>query len=637
METAQETQETLELLKTTQPFSGLPAEELRSLAAEATQAFYPAGHVILRQQGPAAEHLSVIRSGSVRVFLTTNEREDVLLDHRGPGGTFGLLSLIRGDRALNTVAATEDTSCCRITKAAVLRLMERNAAFSEFYLRYYLTRLTDLMHRQIQDRSLLYGGGDKLLFTYRLEELASREIVRAPAGITIREAAQLMSRRRISSLLLEDDAGLPAGIVTDRDLRDRVLADGRSADDPVGSVMSVTLIKSDAGDYCFEALLKMVRFNIHHLLVASGGALTGIITNHDLMMLQSAYPLAVARDIENQDTVEGLAIAQRAIDRLIDVLVREGSRASTVTRIITEVNDRLVRRLLEIIEGRLGPPPVRYCWIAFGSEGRKEQTFRTDQDNALIYEDPPAGAEERCAAYFEQLGLAMRDALVRCGFPPCPADYMASNPRWRRPLADWKAYIRKWVATPTPEAVLFCLIFFDFRPLHGESLLAENLRAAMTHALKGGRLFLTRMAATALQNRPPLGAFGRFRTERTGPHRGRLNLKLNGLTPIIDAVRIAALQAHLYSTSTLDRLRELRGAGSFAAPHARELEEAFEFLMGLRLRHQYERRLACGEADNFIAPGELGSLEAAGLRESLRRVRDVQAAITEQYRLWMVP
>lgn len=628
--------EARELLQATPPFSGLADADIQALAEEATTAFYPAGHVIIRQNGPAAEHLSVIRSGGVKVFLTTNEKEDVLLDHRGPGGTFGLLSLLWGDRAVNTVAATEDTSCCRIGKAAVLRLMERNAAFSEFYLRFYLKRIMDLLHRQIQDRSLLYGGGDKLLFTHTLQDLASREIVRAPSGITIREAAELMSRRRISSLLLEDEAGFPAGIVTDRDLRERVVAKGRSTGDPVSSIMSVTLIKSDAKDYCYEALLKMVRFNIHHLLVASKGALTGIITNHDLMMLQSTYPLAITQDIERQDTIEGLAIAQRAIDRLIAVLVREGARASTITRIITEVNDRLVKRMLEIVEARLGPPPVSYCWIVFGSEGRREQTFRTDQDNAIIYDDPAPGEAERAAAYFDGLARAMRDALGKCGFPPCPADYMASNPRWRRPLADWKGYVRKWIATPTPEAVLFCLIFFDFRPVYGNTLLAENLRASMTHALKGGKLFLTHMAAAALQNRPPIGAFGRLKVERKGPHKNALNLKINGLTPIVDAVRIASLQAHLYTTSTLDRLRELRGTGSVIAPHTRELEQAFEFLMGLRLQHQFRRRAAGEEADNFIAPRDLSRLDARTLQESFRQVSAVQAAISEQYRLWMM-
>jgi CBS domain-containing protein len=629
-------EEAEELLCRTQPFSALPAETLQKLTNDIAVASYPAGHIIIRQGGPAAEHLSVIKSGRVKVFLTTNEKEDVLLDHRGPGGTFGILSLMRGDRAIVTIRATEDTTSYLIAKEAVLRLMAQHASFSEFFLRFYMTRLVDLMQREMQERSLLYGGGDKMLFTHRLDELSAGKIVRARSDITIRQAAEQMARNRISSLLLTDESGFPAGIVTDRDLRDRVVAAGKDVNDRVSNIMSVTLIKSDAKDFCFEALLKMIRFNIHHLLVADRGELVGIITNHDLMMLQSTYPLAIARDIEHQRSIEGLAVAQHAIDRLIAVLVREGARASTITRIITEVNDRLVRRLLEIIEDRLGPPPVAYCWIAFGSEGRKEQTFRTDQDNAIIFNDTPPGEEERVERYFAALADAMQKALTDCGFPPCPAGYMASTARWRRSLTAWKEAFRQWIRTPTPEAVLLSLIFFDFRPVHGDPLLAENLRASLIHSLKGGSLFLTHMAAIALQNRSPLGLFGRLNVERTGPHRGTLNIKINGLAPIVDAARMAALESHVYATSTLERLRDIQGTGSFLAPPAPDIEQAFEFLMGLRLQHQYRQRRDGAEADNHIDPVALSHLEWRMLRETFRLIGSVQYSIREHFHTGLV-
>lgn len=628
--------EVRDLLQRTPPFDRLNENALAMVETGLSLAFYPAGHVVFRQGGPAAEHLSIIKSGKVKVFLTTNEKEEVLLDQRGAGGTFGILSLLRGDRAVSTVTAIEDTECYRIGKDVILRIMAQNAAFSEYYLRFYLTRLVDMMHRQIQDRSLLYGGGDKILFTHRLDELTTKEIVRVSSSISIQQAAELMSRHKISALLLTDEAGLPAGIVTDRDLRERVVARGIEGSAPVNSIMSVTLIKSDAKDFCFEALLKMVRFNIHHLLIASREELTGIITNHDLMMLQSTYPLAIARDIEQQSSVDGLVIAQRAIDRLIAVLIREGARASTITRIITEVNDRLVRRMLEIIEGRLGPPPVSYCWIVFGSEGRKEQTFRTDQDNALIYNDPAPEEAERVSRYFTDLAEEMRKALVACGFPPCPADYMASNPQWRMPLTAWRDRFRKWIQVPTPQAVLLSLIFFDFRPVHGNALLAENLRAALSHELKGQGLFFSHMAGIVLQNRPPIGMFGRLKVENRGPHRNTLNIKLNGLGPIVDAARLASLEAQRYTTATLERLRELQDTGSFLAPYARDVEQAFEHLMGVRLRHQYLQRQEGLEVDNHINPSMLGALEQRALQESFRLIRDIQRTIREHFQAWMV-
>ena len=267
------------------------------------------------------------------------------------------------------------------------------------------------------------------------------------------------------------------GIVTDRDLREKVVARGRSVDDPVRDIMSLPLVRVDVKDYCFEAVLKMIKHNIHHILVIKEGQLKGVLTNHDLMLLQGTSPLSFAKDLESQESIEGLVPVSVKINRVVGLLLKEGARASNITRIITELNDRLVRKVLEIAEKKFGRPPVPFCWISFGSEGRKEQTFKTDQDNAIIYADPATPEqEERAKAYFAEFALFVRDSLVKCGFPLCPADYMASNPRWCQPLKAWKNYFSSWITHPTPEAILRSLIFFDFRPLYCGEELAEELR-----------------------------------------------------------------------------------------------------------------------------------------------------------------
>ncbi len=629
-----DTDDTLQLFRQTPPFSLLEEAVLAELASEAVLDFHPKGTTIHHQHGPAAERLSIVASGAVKVFIRTNEGEEVLVDYRTRGDFFGLLSFACGDISRDTIVAVEDTTCLCIDKETVLRLLRTNAEFSDFCFRSRLRRLADMTYREIRDRTLLYGGGDKLLFTNVLADLATRQVVTASEELSIREAAAIMADRNISSLVLLDSCGYPSGMVTDRDLRSRVCAKGRSLDSRVGDVMSVSIIKAEARDYCFEALLKMLRYNIHHLLVVDKGKLCGIITNHDLMMLQGASPLSVARDIENQDTIDGLAPAARKMNTIISLLVREGAKAGHITRIMTEINDRLVKKVLEITEARLGPPPVEYCWIVFGSEGRKEQTFKTDQDNAIIYQDVE-GRDDEVRAYFAEFSDRMRDGLARCGFPPCCADYMASNEKWRQPLSMWKRYFSDWISTPLPEAILRSLIFFDFRPVHGNLLLGEQLRAYLGRAVKESGTFLAHMADTVLRNSPPLGLFNRFIRETTGAHKGAFNIKINGISPVIDIARLAALDGRVYHTSTAARLRELGDRPGEGSALFRELEQAFEFLMSLRLRHQFQQLGEGKEPDNFIHPDGLGKLEARQLKECFRLTLSAQESLRKKYAGWM--
>jgi CBS domain-containing protein len=444
-----------------------------------------------------------------------------------------------------------------------------------------------------------------------------------------------MAGHGISSLVLLDPSGLPSGMITDRDLRNKVVSKGRDLSGRVGDIMSATVIKSEARDYCFEALLKMIRYNIHHLLVVDKGELKGIMTSHDLMLLQGTSPLSVAREIENQDTIDGLVPVSKKINAIITILIRERARASNITRLITEINDRLVKKIIEITETKLGPPPVDYCWIVYGSEGRKEQTFKTDQDNAIIYKDPE-GNDDDVRAYFTAFASRMRDALVRCGFPTCSADYMASNPKWRQPLSVWKKYFLNWIHNPTPEAILQSLIFFDFRPVYGDVMLAEKLRAFLGREIKDKNLFLAHMAGIVVKNRPPLGFFGSFNCEKQGLHKGKFDIKINGLCPIIDAARLSALETRVYATSTLARLMELKNRQGTVNEITDDLEQAFEFLLSLRLKHQYQQMQEGSEPDNFIDPHDLGILERSMLKEAFKLILSVQEATKRKYSSLMV-
>jgi CBS domain-containing protein len=368
--------EVVEFLQQVPPFQFLEEKTLRNLANKASMEFYPKGAIILQQDGPPSQYLSIIKKGGVKVFVKSDAEGEVVIDYRSEGDLFGFLSLVSGDKSRANVVAVDDTIAYLFSKRDISQLMDKNPSFTEFFLKSFFNKYIDKTLTEMHNKSMLYGSGDKLLFTTPVGELATKEVVSAPRDISIREAAEIMSKKRISSLVLTDHDGIPVGIVTDRDLRDKVVARGRNTEDKINNIMSVSLIKADARDYCFEALLKMIRYNIHHLLVVEEGKLKGVVTNHDLMILQGASPISIAKEIETKQTIEGLVPTANKNTGMIALLLKEGAKASNITRIITEVNDILLKKILQIAEKKFGQPPLAYCWIVFGSEGGKNRLLR---------------------------------------------------------------------------------------------------------------------------------------------------------------------------------------------------------------------------------------------------------------------
>jgi CBS domain-containing protein len=523
-------------------FRLLDAAELRGLAENVQIDFSPAGTALLTEGGPPSEFLQIVASGGVKVTLPAGAGGEVEVDYRSEGAAIGYLSIFSGDRSRVNVTAVEDTVCYLIPRGIFLALLERRGDVREFFTRTFITTYMDKAFSDMHAVSLADGDREQLLFTTPVGQLPTRDPVAASAGISIREAAGIMSRHRVSSLVLTDAADTPVGIVTDRDLRDKVAAVARDGAEPVGNIMSPIAVAAHPAEPCFDALMAMMRGNVHHLPVLEGGRLRRVITNHDLMLLLGSSPLSVVREIDDQQDLDGLARASRKIDRLIGMLIKANARAGNIARAISEINDRLVRRTLELVERDLGPAPVAWSWIVFGSEGRREQTFKTDQDNAIVYADPRDAEQARQALdWFPRFTPRVRDALEKCGFPPCPAGYIAANPAWCRPLERWKHTFSVWIANPDAEAVLRALILFDFRPLQPDDGRAGELRTHLAAAIRRTPAFLGFLANQLVKNPPPLGFMNRIVVEKEGEHRDRLNLKLKALAPIVDLARLFAL------------------------------------------------------------------------------------------------
>ena len=622
----------VDFLKKITPFSLLDERTLDRLVEGLSMQLYPAGVHILRQGAPGNRALYIVKDGVVRLYARSPSGQEQVLDFRGAGETFGFLSLGEDDKLDASVQAVGDTTCYVLDGPSVQRLLKDHPGLREYLLPAYFPKREGNLPRAALASGALHGGSERALFTTSVDELARGEVLSARDSTPVIEAARLMSAHHVGALVVLDGAGMPAGIVTNTDLRDKVLVAGAEPSTPIGAIMSAPAVSIQDRDFCFEALLKMMSHGVHHLPMMNGERLTGIVSSHDFMVLQGTSPLLLAREIEGQTTVDGLAASADRVKGLVSMMLREGASAGSIIRVISAVNDRLEHRILDLALNTLGSPPVPFCWIVYGSAGRREQTFKTDQDNAIVYRDPANGEEAAAAQeYFGRFAEFVVDAFQRCGFTRCRGNFMASNPEWRQPLGTWKRFFSEWIEHPADTAVFKAANLFDFRGLHGDQRLATELKAHLLQALDGEEEFLRAMANLNLDLRPQLGRFGSIVVEKSGEHANQLDIKKYCLTPLVNIVRFFSLERRIPETPTVERLAVLAGMHPVVAEVGKDLAHTFEFLSLLRIRHQHEQIAMDLEPDNFIQPSKLSSLDQKNLGQICRLLLRLIEGIQKRY------
>jgi CBS domain-containing protein len=627
------TESVVTFLEKIPPFQFLPVAELRSLAKVTSLEYFPKDSVILAAGDRASDSLYIVQKGAVKLGIRTQVGKELIIDMRGEGEIFGLLSLMSRDVARLNVIAVEDTFCYSISREDMQDVMERHHEVSDYLLRTSLTRYMDRSLTELRTQVNLMGNAEQLLYSLSVGDVARHSAATCAAGTSIRDAAQIASKRDTGALFVTDEAGRAVGAVTDRDFAKKVVAENISADEPVTRIMSTPVISVEGTERVFQALLAMLGRDIHHILVTENGLPAGVLTSHDLMVLQGKSPLSLARHIEQQQSIEGLARAQKRVGDLLPLLMREGAKASHITRVIAELNDHVTARILELAEKELGPAPVAYCWVVMGSEGRREQTFKTDQDNALIYADA-AGEEDEAIihVYFNSFTAFVADALEKCGYPRCPGGYMASNPRYRMPLTAWQQTFDLWIEQAEYHATEDATILFDMRPVGGDLSLQERLWSHVMERLKTASFFKSILGSIAISRKPPLGFFRTFVVERGGEHKEELDIKSFGTGPIVDAARVFALDSGITQTNTVDRLSTLQTAGYLEGTTLTDMQEAFQFLTLLRLENQLQQAREGVPLDNYVSPRKLTHLQRGLLREAFQTVARVQSVMDDRFR-----
>ncbi|MBK8114965.1 MAG: CBS domain-containing protein [Candidatus Accumulibacter sp.] len=623
----------IEFLQAYPPFDRMEAEALRFLAEHVRLAHYPKGAQILSSEMGVAPVLYILQRGKVRVRASGGagnvEFSAITL---GPGQAFAIGALMAQRPTSSAYVAREDVFCYELPADDFFALTQQSTVFSLFCSQY----IAGLLKQSQQQLQLQFAqrAAEQKTMNSPLAVIVKREPVSVPAEASIRQVVELMADRHLGSMVIVDAGEQPVGIFTLSDVLKRIVLPGRSLDQPISSVMSTSPQTLPLAANAHDAALAMAMHGIRHVLaVDEGGRLKGVVSERDLFKLQGAGLRQIRHAIDAATSLDVLQHAREDVRQLSLTMLTEGGGAQEITQFISTLNDTVTRRIIELNLDRHDLYGIDWAWLSFGSEGRDEQTFTTDQDNGIVFICTDIMDRELTQLRFLEFARDVNADLDTCGFPLCKGNIMASNPALCLTLEEWEERFAHWVRTPEPQALLNATIFFDFRPLYGRFNLAHRMRLSLLRQTRGNPLFLRMLAQNALSVSPPLGRIRDFVTGADPEHPGTIDLKKYGVRLFTDAARVFALAHQIEATNTVSRLKRASALMNFSSDDLAASLEGFNFIQLLRLRHQHFEQEHGRPGDNLIRPDELNEIERRILKEAFRQARKLQARLKLDYQL----
>ena len=623
----------LEFLGNHAPFNRMTPEHRELLARKLKLGFHASGERITDpDQGPASTFY-IIKQGRVRgeAQESRGPSEDGAWE-LAPGECFPIGALLARRPVRTTHRAVEDCFCFELERADFDELLAVSPEFHDFCSR-RLANLFDQALRHVQATLATEVSGETSL-NAPLANLVRRAPVTCSPKATIREALVLMHTERVGSIVMVDEQQHPVGVFTLHDVLSRVAVTELSIDFEMWQVMSTGVQTLPPQATAHEAAVLLASRGIGHVCVVEEGRLVGVVSERDLFSLQRIGLVSLSRSITRAPDIDSLKRHGEDVHRMIEQMLVQGASVGQLTQIITLLNDHITRRVIELMIAEHVVPPVPFTWLAFGSEGRQEQTLKTDQDNGILFVPPPGQDAAAIRATLLPLARAINEALDVCGYPLCKGNIMASNPECCLSLEEWKARFAKWIEHGAPEHLLNASIFFDFRALWGDDAPLAELHRFVFDLVAASPRFLRQMSENALRNRPPLGVVRDFVVESGGEHPDTIDLKLSGTTPFVDGARILALANGVTDTRTVGRLRALSRAGVLRAEEADAWCDGYAFIQLLRMRHHNRQERAGLPLDNHINPDGLNELDRRILKEAFRQARKVQNRLALDYNLY---
>jgi CBS domain-containing protein len=620
-------------LKNHAPFNKMKADALQSFAEKAQITFYPAGSLIVGPDSGNVRYFYLIESGKVQARqageVTVTEYSILSL---GAGESFPIGAVTAGRPSTNTYTAVDDVFCYQLPAEDFMALLVSSPEFNLFCTQY----IASLLNQSRQQLQLQFAqrASEQQTLNSPLAGIGSRTPITVSPETTVRAALEIMSKAGIGSLVIAGEDRKPVGVFTRSDLLDRVVLADLPLTAPISQAMSTTPLKLEEHATAYDAMLAMASNGIRHVLVTDAeGKLTGVVSERDLFALQRVGLRQVRQTIDSAQNIETLQQANTDIRQLAFNMLAQGVGAEQLTQFISALNDALTRRVLQLNLENHNFDGIEWCWLAFGSEGRDEQTFVTDQDNGIVFACDDTAAVDSLRQRFLTFALDVNKDLDRCGFTLCKGNIMASNPQWCLTLDEWKEQFSTWIRVPQPEALLNATIFFDFRPLFGKVELAESLRRHLLIQTQSSPMFLKAMAHNALDVEPPLGKIRDFLTDLEPGHPGKIDLKKYGSRIFVDVARIYALSTGVHNSNTVQRLRLASQRLSIRTDEINAVLEGLNFIQFLRLRHQCLDVEPGAQGDNLINPDDLNELDRRILKESFRQARKIQTRLKLDYQV----
>lgn len=608
--------EIFDFLKTCYPLNKLNKEQLLELAKSIKISYFRRSQIILTPD-TSNQFLYLIRSGAVE---RSDDSKNIVAKFESKD-FFGHRSLERSGVIKKQVIAIEDSLFYMIPDSIYFKLMKLNTDFRRYFHQEKNKRLK-LAVKEIHNQDK-----NNLQFI-QVKSLLNRNCLRLSGDTSIKKTARLMTdHKSTSALIMENEVLL--GIVTDRVFCTKIVATGMNPDNRIDSIMTPKPLTVNSQTSGLEAMLIMARNNIRHLPVVDDGKLSGLITATDLIHHQSHNPIYVVNQIHKSTEISELARISQSLPDTLCKLVETGFKAQDITYSISSIGRAITQRLIKLAIDFLGTPPVPFAFLVAGSLARNDQVLNSDQDNGILISDEYNAEEHQ--KYFKDLASFVSDGLNKCGYVYCPGNVMATNEKWCQPYSTWKNYFRNWIHNPEPKALMFSSIFFDMRCVYGDKTLLDRLNDEVMAMIQNQKLFISFMAANALQNRPPLGIFRRFILEKHGEEEKSLDIKKRGIMPCIDIARVFALDAGVSHINTRDRINYSCQSKVISKEAKNDLLDAYDFLSLIRIKHQANKINKELTPDNYINPSELSSMERRHLKDAFELIRLYQDVLSSRY------
>jgi len=626
------------------PFNQLGPDVLKEFASKILVQYYQEGEIIFKKGDDPKPYSFIVIKGSVNLTETI-EGEDVLIDVCDEGDIFGVRHILAHDNYYITAKVAEESLIYAVPVDEFKRLIETDSRVALFFAAEFASGLPEREYSLAHSVTLRKAFSNNPCKQAMVENDTlvihpTNKVVTCSPNTTIQQAAKIMAERNVGSIIISNDQNHPLGIITDTDLRKKVVAVEENVKlEPVSTIMSAPVYTVEKGKTVADLIILMMKTNLRHFCVTSDGSqnspIEGIISEHDVVTAEGNNPAVIIKEMMQASEKVKLSIVREKAEELLLSYLQQEVGIHFIANVITEINDALISRAMDFAiqeleaEG-MHKPQIRFCWLSLGSEGRKEQLLRTDQDNAILYDNPPSGEEERIKTYFLKLGEKVTQTLIDCGFKLCPADIMASNTAWNQSLSGWENVFEKWILSPDPKAVMHSTIFFDFRPVYGDVDLAEELKMFVLEMVQKGRGFLTFFAQNALQNPPPLSFFRNFIVESSGKHANEFDIKSRTMMPLCDGARLLAFELGVKDfLSTFERFEKIAAQEPQLAELAKESGMAYEILMRLRAQNGLRNQ----NSGRYINPKALNKLERQALRNIFKTIETLQSTINLRYQL----